>query len=126
MRTRRTSAPLWYRIIAALTIGGLLLSGIPDHVTAQEGLDQTPGYAFAPVGEHHAATGAGLSVGFGTVSPTGTYHTAVPLDLPSPRGDLPLPFAVVYGGGSRLPNCSRPRSRAMSSGVEVSRGSPVV
>jgi len=52
----------------------------------------------SPVGAHDATVGPGTGV-LSPVSPTGAYQTAVPFDLPSPRGGLPVPFSLVYTGG---------------------------
>jgi len=38
----------------------------------------------------------------GPVSPIGAYGTAVPLDLPTPRGEVPLPLSIIYTGSSRV------------------------
>lgn len=43
-------------------------------------------------------SGAGMD---GAVSPTGGFAASVPLDLPSPRGSVPLPLSVVYTGSGR-------------------------
>jgi RHS repeat-associated protein len=57
---------------------------------------------FSPVGRHQAALGKGTGFGLESVNATGGYQTAVPLELPPPRGDLPLPVSVVYHGGSQV------------------------
>lgn len=36
------------------------------------------------------------------VTSSGLYSATVPMSLPSPRGDLGLPFAVTYSGGNRV------------------------
>ncbi len=50
----------------------------------------------APLGGHHA--GAGLTPG----SAAGSMPASVGLNLPAPRGDLPVPLSVVHVGGSRV------------------------
>ncbi len=57
---------------------------------------------YSPIGGHYAPMGNASGFGSGTVSLTGSYQTTVPLDLPPPRGDLPLPLAVVYDGGNQV------------------------
>ncbi len=37
----------------------------------------------------------------GAVSPTGGFAAEVPLDLPSPRGSVPIPLSIVYTGSAR-------------------------
>ncbi len=64
------------------------------------GLAPTIGRAqFAP-GSQHTTVGPGAGLE-GAVSPTGGYSASVPLDLPSPRGGLPVPVAVQYTGVAR-------------------------
>lgn len=48
----------------------------------------------------HATIGAGAGLS-PSVSPTGGYAAQVPLDLPSPRGPLPIPLSIVYTGLTR-------------------------
>jgi hypothetical protein len=54
----------------------------------------------SPVGTHDTTNGPGTGV-VSPVSPTGAYHTAVPLDLPAPRGAVPVPLSVIYNGNSQ-------------------------
>jgi hypothetical protein len=49
-------------------------------------------------GHTTSGSGAGLD---GAVSPTGGFAAQVPLEIPSPRGDLPVPLSVVYTGSAR-------------------------
>ncbi len=58
------------------------------------------GAQITPVGGHHPTRGPGGGLEAG-VSPTGGYNTAVPLELPSPRGQIPVPLTVTYTGGTR-------------------------
>lgn len=55
-----------------------------------------------PIGDHDAPLGTGGGYGAGSVSPSGQYATALPLDLPPPRGDVPLPLSVTYTGSSQV------------------------
>lgn len=48
----------------------------------------------------HTTVGAGAGLD-GAVSPTGGFAASVPLELPSPRGSVPIPLAVVYTGSNR-------------------------
>ncbi len=50
----------------------------------------------SPVGGHHA--GPGLTPGGGG----GDLAVAVEMDLPTPRGDLPVPLGIVHTGGTRV------------------------
>lgn len=54
----------------------------------------------APVGSHHLTIGPGGGV-TSPVSPTGGFAASVPLDLPAPRGNLPLPLSIGYTGTTR-------------------------
>ncbi len=54
----------------------------------------------SPQGAHHTTVGPGAGLG-APVSPTGGYAAEVPLDLPAPRGPLPVPLSIVYTGSSR-------------------------
>ncbi len=51
----------------------------------------------APIGAHEATSGPGGGV-VSSVSPTGGFAASIPIDLPSPRGPLPIPFSVAYTG----------------------------
>ncbi len=51
-------------------------------------------------GPGHTTSGAGAGMD-GAVSPTGGFAAAVPLDLPSPRGSVPIPLSIVYTGSAR-------------------------
>src|SRR5262245_26562790 len=53
----------------------------------------------APSASYHP--GASSGSGEPSVSPIGGYGAAVPLDLPSPRGPLPVPLSIVYTGLTR-------------------------
>jgi hypothetical protein len=57
---------------------------------------------FQPIGGHYAPMNNASGYASGSVSPTGRYRAAVPLDLPVARGGLPVPLAVVYDGGNRI------------------------
>jgi RHS repeat-associated protein len=46
--------------------------------------------------------GQGSVGGSGALGPTGAYTTSVPLSLPPPRGDFPVPLSVIYTGGNRV------------------------
>lgn len=48
----------------------------------------------APTGDHYG--GRASDTGFGP-TPTGGYAATVPLNLPRPHGDLPIPFEITYG-----------------------------
>ena len=54
----------------------------------------------APDGRHHASVGPGTGIAQNG-SPTGGYAASVPLDLPNPRGPLPVPVSIVYTGAAR-------------------------
>lgn len=54
----------------------------------------------SPVGAHHTTVGQGGGLE-SPVSPTGGYITSVNLDLPRPRGPLPVPLSIVYTGSRR-------------------------
>jgi len=54
----------------------------------------------SPVGAHHTTAGPGGGLD-SPVSPTGGYVASVPLDLPRPRGPLPVPLSIVYTGTTR-------------------------
>lgn len=56
--------------------------------------------AQAPVEGLHASAGPGAGL-TSPVSATGSYATAVPLDLPSPRGPVPVPVSIVHTGSPR-------------------------
>jgi RHS repeat-associated protein len=49
---------------------------------------------FAPTGNHYG--GRPSDTGF-VSSSTGGYSASVPLDLPTPRGNLPIPLQLIYG-----------------------------
>jgi hypothetical protein len=53
------------------------------------------GQVAAPIGADDSTTGPGSGL---SVSPTGSFHTSVPIDLPSPRRGLPVPFSIEYQG----------------------------
>lgn len=54
----------------------------------------------APLGAHHA--GPGSAAGSGSVSPTGGFGAAIPLDVPTARGQVPVPLALAYTGSPRV------------------------
>lgn len=54
----------------------------------------------SPDGRHHTTVGPGTGVAQHG-SPTGGFAASVPLDLPDPRGPLPVPVSIVYTGTSR-------------------------
>src|SRR5690606_12870589 len=55
---------------------------------------------YQPLGGHYAPLGSGT--GFGGATATGAYQTALPIALPAARGDVPVPFSVVYVGDTRV------------------------
>ena len=55
-----------------------------------------------PIGSHEVGRATDGGFGSGSVSPTGGISASIPLALPAPRGQLPVPLAVVYDGGSRV------------------------
>jgi RHS repeat-associated protein len=73
---------------AALLACSLLL------LTTASALADGP-YVSAPTGAHEA--GRASDTGHGGVLPSGGYATSLPLDLPPPRGGLPLPIAIQSG-----------------------------
>lgn len=78
------------RLRVVSTIGLLVtLAGAPPDASAQ-----------APVHGVHTTMGPGAGL-TASVSASGDYATAVPLDLPSPRGAVPVPISVVHTGGRR-------------------------
>jgi RHS repeat-associated protein len=79
----------WYRRTVCLAIALLLWS--PSAAPAQ----------IAPVGAHHLNVGPAAGGG-GAPTPIGTYSQSVPLELPSGRGNIPIPLAVVYTGSPSL------------------------
>lgn len=54
----------------------------------------------APSASFHPGAGTGAA-GEPGLSPTGGYSAAVPIDLPAPRGAMPIPLSVVYTGLAR-------------------------
>ncbi|HUQ97820.1 MAG TPA: hypothetical protein VM166_00105 [Gemmatimonadaceae bacterium] len=54
----------------------------------------------SPQGAHHTSVGGGAGLS-SPLSPTGGFAASVPLDLPSPRGGLPVPLSIVYNGSTR-------------------------
>lgn len=54
----------------------------------------------APEGAHHTSVGPGAGLA-SHGSPTGGFAASIPLDLPGPRGPLPVPVSVVYTGSAR-------------------------
>lgn len=51
----------------------------------------------APTGEHYAGRASDTGYGGTVVNATGTFATAIPLELPPARGDLPIPLQITYG-----------------------------
>ncbi len=61
----------------------------------------TPAWAQAgPDGPHHATEGPGAGLASGP-SPTGGLPASIPLELPAPRGHIPIPVSIVYTGSTR-------------------------
>lgn len=58
----------------------------------------SPAHAqLAPTGDHYG--GRASDTGYaGRVNAAGGFAAAVPLELPSPRGSLPMPVQIVFGG----------------------------
>lgn len=54
----------------------------------------------APEGAHHTSVGPGAGL-TSPSSPTGGFAASIPLDLPDPRGPLPVPVSIVYTGSAR-------------------------
>lgn len=54
----------------------------------------------APEGRHHTTIGPGTGVAQHG-SPLGGFSASVPLELPDPRGPLPVPVSIVYTGAAR-------------------------
>lgn len=66
---------------------------------AATGVGRDAAAQLAPTGDHYA--GRSTDTGFsGKVNAAGGYATAVPLELPTARGGLPVPVAVTFGGHS--------------------------
>src|SRR5262245_11269246 len=55
-----------------------------------------------PADRTFTALGAGSVAQAGLVGATGNLNISLPLTLPSPRGALPLPFAVVFNGSNTI------------------------
>src|SRR3954469_5790602 len=53
-----------------------------------------------PDGAHQTSVGPGAGLESGA-SPTGAFAASIPLDLPPPRGHLPIPVSIVYTGSTR-------------------------
>ena len=53
----------------------------------------------APSGEHYAGRPSDTGYGGTFANATGTFATAVSLELPPARGGLPIPLQIAYGGG---------------------------
>src|SRR5687768_16885835 len=52
----------------------------------------------SPTGSHYAGRATDTGYGRQAVGVTGNYATSIPLDLPSARGDLPVPLSLQYIG----------------------------
>jgi RHS repeat-associated protein len=57
---------------------------------------------YGPIGGHNAPLSNASGFGSSLASPTGRFLAEVPLALPSPRGDLPVPLKLMYDGGSQV------------------------
>lgn len=83
---------------------------------------------FGPMGSHHAPLGSASGFGSESVSSSGNFATSVPLDLPTPRGNVPDPVSVVHQGGNQVGEAgvgwSIPLSYVFRS-TSVSRRKPV-
>jgi hypothetical protein len=55
-----------------------------------------------PIGAHYGARGADSGFGSGSVTPTGSYATSVPIAVPRARSGLPVPVDLRYTGGSHV------------------------
>lgn len=75
-------------VLTAATLALVLLLGL-SRATAQ-----------APVAGMHTTQGGGAGL-TASVTANGGYATAVPLDLPSPRGPVPVPVSIVHTGSPR-------------------------
>jgi hypothetical protein len=54
----------------------------------------------APTGEHYAGRASDTGYGGTVVNATGTFASAIPLELPPARGDLPILLQITYGARS--------------------------
>ncbi len=52
----------------------------------------------APSGEHYAGRASDTGYGGTFVGAAGSFAASIPLELPAPRGGLPLPLQITYGG----------------------------
>lgn len=86
MRTRDLPPNSCQRSLAAAV--GFMLT-VATVASAQVAPEQT-----------HTTVGAGAGMD-GAVSPSGGFGTSIPLDLPSPRGSVPIPLAVSHTGSTR-------------------------
>jgi RHS repeat-associated protein len=80
----------------------MLLVALLAASPSARGTDQDHSAQFAPMGSHQAAFGSGSGFGGDKVSALGHYSAQLPISLPSPRGDLPIPFSVSYTGSNRM------------------------
>jgi hypothetical protein len=86
---RDRDEPSGRSIIMAISCAWLLFA-LPDSVT--QAFAQ-----LAPTGEHYAGRPSDTGHGGTVVDATGTFATAIPLELPPARGDLPIPLQITYG-----------------------------
>lgn len=49
----------------------------------------------APTGAHYGARAS--DTGYGSTTPSGGYAASIPLELPTPRGGIPVPLQIGYG-----------------------------
>jgi len=90
--TRTTGQMVSHKRFFARSLGtfaGFLLATLLHPIAARAQV--------APTGDHHGARAS--DTGFTrAVNSSGGFGASVPLDLPSVRGNLPLPLHVSYGG----------------------------
>jgi RHS repeat-associated protein len=88
--SRNYRRALTARSTSAVPIGWLLFGLIV--VSGPQAFAQ-----LAPTGEHYAGRPSDTGYGGSRVDATGVFATAIPLELPPARGELPIPLQITYG-----------------------------